>query len=147
MPTRRIPAPLPLSEGEIRYALEVRRSRINGHGLFAAARLPARRKLGEISGRQVRLPGAWKEVEHSGKIYLIEIDPRTALDCSAGNSFRFLNHSCVANCYMRVAHRRVEVYTRRAIRAGDELTVDYGITPHQGGMRCACGAPGCKGRL
>ncbi|HZR36035.1 MAG TPA: SET domain-containing protein-lysine N-methyltransferase [Nevskia sp.] len=147
MSAHRKPAPLGSSEGQIRYALEVRRSRIDGRGLFAARPLPARRKLGEIGGSHVRLPGAWKEAERSGRIYLIEIDPRTALDCSAGNSFRFLNHSCSANCYMRIAHRRVEVYTRRAIRAGDELTVDYGITPHRGGMHCACGMPGCQGRL
>ena len=140
-------ASLPQQAGEIRYPIEVRRSAINGRGVFALARLPARRKLGEISGREVRLPGAWREAEKSGKIYLIEIDPRTALDCSAGNDFRFLNHSCAANCYMRVAHRRVEIYTRRALKPGDELTVDYGITPHQGGMRCVCGAPGCKGLL
>lgn len=142
--SRSAAAPAP---GEIRYALEVRRSRINGRGLFAAARLPGRRKLGEIGGRLVRLPQAWREVGKADCICLIEIDPRTALDCSGGNSFRFLNHSCAANCYMRIAHRRVEVYTRRPIRAGEELTVDYGITPHQDGMRCGCGAPRCKGRL
>lgn len=129
------------------YPLEVRRSPINGRGLFAAGRLPARRKLGEISGVKVRLPGAWKAAERSGRIYLIELDRRTALDCSAGNGFRYLNHSCAANCYLRVAHGRVEVYTRRGVPAGAELTVDYGITPHQGGMRCACGVSGCKGRL
>lgn len=140
-------APLPLQEGEIRYPLQVGRSAINGRGVFAQGKLPARRKLGEIAGQLVRLPDAWREAEKSPKIYLIELDRRTALDCSAGNSFRFLNHSCAANCYMRIAHRKVEVYARRAIRAGEELTVDYGITPHEGGMHCVCGAPGCKGRL
>ena len=141
--TRRKPSP---SEDHV-VPVEVRASRINGRGLFASARLPGRRKLGEISGELVRLPGAWKKVEKSDKIYLIELNQRQALECSSGNSFRYLNHSCAANCYMRIAHRRVEVYTRRPIRPGEELTVDYGITPHQGGMRCGCGAPRCKGRL
>jgi uncharacterized protein len=133
--------------GQMHYPLKVRHSPINGRGLFAAARLPGRRKLGEIGGRLVRLPQAWREVRKTDCICLIEIDPRTALDCSGGNGFRYLNHSCAANCYMRIAHRRVEVYTRRPIRPGEELTVDYGITPHEGGMRCGCGAARCKGAL
>ena len=127
--------------------VEVRASRINGRGLFARARLPGRRKLGEISGELVRLPGAWKKVERSDKIYLIELNERQALECSSGNSFRYLNHSCAANCYMRIIRNRVEIYTRRHIRAGTELTVNYGATPHKDGMRCACGAANCKGRL
>ena len=127
--------------------VEVRNSRINGRGLFAGARLPGRRKLGEISGELVRLPGAWKKVEKSDKIYLIELNERQALECSSGNSFRYLNHSCAANCYMRITRTRVEIYTRRAIKAGTELTVNYGATPHKDGMRCACGAANCKGLL
>src|SRR5579859_2968994 len=68
MPKLRSHAALPQQEGEIRYPLEVRRSAINGRGVFALAKLPARRKLGAISGREVRLPGAWREAEKSGKI-------------------------------------------------------------------------------
>ena len=127
--------------------VKVRSSRINGRGLFAGANLPGRRKLGEISGVLVRMPGAWKKVEKSDKIYLIELNPRQALECSSGNSFRYLNHSCAANCYMRIIRNRVEIYTRRPIKAGAELTVNYGATPHKDGMRCACGAANCKGRL
>ncbi len=140
---RRQPSPLP----EPAIPVAVGASTINGRGLFATARLPGRRKLGEISGTLVRLPGAWKKVERSDKIYLIEINPRQALECASGNSFRFLNHSCAANCYMRIIRNRVEIYTRRPIAKGTELTVDYGTTPHRGGMRCACGAPNCRGLL
>ena len=127
--------------------VKVRNSRINGRGLFASADLPGRRKLGEISGEVVRLPGAWKKVEKSDKIYLIELNQRQALECSTGNSFRYLNHSCSANCYMRIIRNRVEIYTRHPVRAGAELTVNYGATPHKDGMRCACGAANCKGLL
>ena len=136
----------PLSDGPL-FPLHVRRSGINGRGLFAGARLPGRRKLGEISGELVRLPAARRKVEQSDKIYLIELSEREALECSTGNHFRYLNHSCAANCYMRIVRNRVEIYTRRPIRAGAELTVDYGATPHKNGMRCSCGAPNCKGLL
>ena len=35
----------------------------------------------------------------------------------------------------------------RSIKRGAELTVDYGETPHKGGMRCGCGAANCRGIL
>ncbi len=127
-----------------RFEMEVRSSPINGRGLFAKARLPARRKLGEISGTLVKLPQAWHDAEGNPKIYLVEVAPRWALDCSAGNAFRLINHCCDANCYLRVFNRRVEVYTRRAIPAGVELTVDYVETPHRQGMICHCGAANCR---
>lgn len=125
-------------------ALKVLPSGVHGRGLFAGIALPGRRKLGEISGRLVKLPEAWSTVARARKIYLVQVSRRYALDCSRGNSFRFLNHSCQPNCYLRVFRRRVEVYTLRSIGAGSELTVDYGNTPHRDGMRCTCGAERCR---
>ena len=109
--------------------------------------LPARRKIGEVGGRRVSLPRALRRVERDDRIYLVELDERTALDCSRGNAFGKLNHRCSPNCYLRVIRRRVEVYTLRAIRAGEELTVDYGVTPHRHGMVCRCGSGSCRGRI
>lgn len=125
----------------------VRRSRINGRGLFAQTALPGRRKLGEIEGQLVRLPGARRRIEGQARIYFIELTRRHALDCTRGNAFKYLNHSCRPNCYLRIYRERVEVYTLRSIPRGDELTVDYGATPHRGGMACTCGARDCKQRL
>ena len=125
----------------------VRSSRINGRGVFASTSLPRRRKLGEVSGTLVRLPQARQAVEQHSKIYLIELSDHLALDCSRGNSFRHLNHSCRPNCYLRVFNRHVEIYSLKKIPAGAELTVNYGVTPHVGGMVCSCGERQCLGRL
>lgn len=127
--------------------LVARPSRINGRGVFARQALPARRKVGEVTGQLVRLPAARRRVERQRRIFLVELTTRTALDCSAGNVLRHLNHACTPNCYLRVRGYAVEVYTLRALAAGEELTIDYGQTPHRGGMRCTCGAAGCRGRL
>ena len=125
-------------------AVRVGSSRINGRGIFAAAHLPGRRKLGEVTGRLVRLPGARKAIANSPKIYFVELDSRWALDCSEGGPFKHLNHSCEPTCYLRIFKRRLEVYSLGSIAAGIELTVDYGITPHAGGMKCRCGAKNCR---
>jgi len=127
--------------------VKVRASKIQGRGLFATRILPKRRKIGEVSGELLRLPQARNAVESKPKIYLVEVSDRLALDCSRGNCFKYLNHSCRPNCYLRIHLNRVEVYTRESIAPGAELTVDYGCTPHKGGMNCRCGAARCKGVL
>jgi len=128
-------------------ATRVRLSPIQGRGVFAAINLPGRRKLGEISGRLVRLPEARRQIENAERIYFIELTDKWALECSEGNGFKHLNHSCSPNCYLRIINKRVEVYTLQPIKQGAELTVDYGETPHKDGMRCQCGKPNCRGRL
>ena len=82
----------------------------------------------------MKLPQAWRGVERRARIYLIELNSRAALDCSSDPLFRHLNHSCRPNCYLRIIRGRVEVYALRSIAPGVELTVDYGETPHVGGM-------------
>jgi len=119
-------------------------SPIHGRGLFAQIDLPARRKLGELSGRLIRLPQARKAVAQLPVIYLVEVSRRYALDCQDGNAFKHLNHSCEPNCYLRIYRRVVEVYTLRKITRGTELTIDYGLTPHAQGMQCHCGKPNCR---
>ena len=122
-------------------------SNIHGRGLFAAVALPRRRKIGSLSGKIVALPGGWKKVEAQSRIYMVELTRRYALDCTRGNDFKYLNHSCQPNCYLRIYRRSVEVYALKPIESGTELTVDYGETPHKGGMACRCGVSGCKGAL
>jgi SET domain-containing protein len=128
-------------------AVEPRYSPIHGRGLFARIDLPARRKLGELSGRLVRLPEARRGIERLPVIYLVELSRRCALDCRDGNAFKHLNHSCEPNCFLRVVRRVVEVYTLSKIAMGAELTIDYGLTPHRHGMDCHCGNRNCRRRI
>jgi SET domain-containing protein len=57
------------------------------------------------------------------------------------------NHSCRPNATLRVRQGRVEFYAMRDVAVGEEITVAYGETHHQGRLRCRCGVPGCTGRL
>jgi SET domain-containing protein len=122
-------------------------SRIHGQGLFTKQRIQRRMKLGELTGIKRRMSHALRDQLKREVMKLVELGQGWALDCTEGNEFSSLNHSCQANCYLRIAHRRVEIYSRGPIPAGHELTVDYGETMHEGGMACRCGLPGCRSRL
>ena len=125
----------------------IRKSNIHGQGLFTLSRIPRRMKLGELTGVKRRMSHALREQLQREVMQLVELGHGWGLDCTHGNDFRCLNHSCQANCYLRLIHRRVEVYSRGPIAAGRELTVDYGETMHEGGMGCRCGVPGCRSSI
>lgn len=130
------------------FAIEVRESPIDGKGLFAKSRIPARRKLGELTGEVISWREARRRAKERKRLALVERADRTAVDGSKyGNEFRYINHSCSPNSYIRICYGHVEFYSLRTIRAGEELTCDYGDSHHEGTLRCKCGSPECRGRL
>ena len=125
----------------------VKSSRIHGQGVFANRPFLRRKKLGEVTGAIISAKRALREIKHHERIYFVQLDERHGLDCSRGNEFGKLNHSCEPNCYLRIIRHRVEVYALRNIGKGEELLIDYGQTPHKDGMTCSCGSRNCKGRI
>jgi SET domain-containing protein len=121
-------------------------SSIDGRGLFAARRIPARRKIGELTGELITQDEARRRARGGRRIAIVELRDGHALDAGrAANWFRYVNHSCAANAYIRIYARHVEFYARRTIRAGEEITCDYGESHHEGRLRCRCGSPRCRG--
>jgi SET domain-containing protein len=131
-----------------KFAVDVRRSAIDGLGAFAAEPVPARRKIGEIRGESISVDEARIRATRSERIMIVELSERRAIDFSrSADPMRYTNHSCRPNAQLVIRNGRVEFYARRAIATGEEITVDYGETHHEGRLRCRCGAPGCRGAL
>ena len=132
---------------EIYGALTVGPSAITGLGLFAGTRIPARAKIGEFEGEIIGLREARRRAKGRKIVAIVELE-RHALDATdTGRGFRFINHSCSPNTYIRCTPERAEFYALRDIPKGTELTADYGETQHNGRLRCRCGAPNCRGAL
>ncbi len=131
-----------------KFAVDVKPSRIDGHGAFAAEPIPARLKIGEIRGESISVDEARIRATRHERIMIVELSARRAIDFSkSADPMRFTNHSCRPNARLSIRDGRVEFYALRAIAPGEELTVDYGETHHDGQLRCRCGAPGCRGAL
>jgi SET domain-containing protein len=82
------------------------------------------------------------------RIMIVEVSERMAIDASqSSDPLRYTNHSCRPNAVLRISQGRVEIYAMREVAAGEEITVNYGTTHHEGRLRCRCGAPGCVGRI
>jgi hypothetical protein len=131
-----------------KFAVDVKPSRIDGQGAFAAEAIPARRKIGEIRGEAISVREARKRAKGVARIMIVELSETRAIDASRSTDpLRFTNHSCQPNAVLRIRQGRVEFYAMRDVRVGEELTVNYGETHHEGQLRCRCGAPGCVGRI
>jgi len=131
-----------------KYAVDVHPSRIDGQGAFAAEAIAARRKIGEIRGESISVAQARIRATRTERIMIVELSARKAIDFSkSADPMRYTNHSCKPNARLCIRQGRVEFYALRDIAPGEEITVDYGETHHEGRLACQCGAPGCRGAL
>ncbi|XP_022240262.1 histone-lysine N-methyltransferase SETD2-like isoform X2 [Limulus polyphemus] len=67
-----------------------------------------------------------------------------------GNISRFINHSCDPNCETQKwtvnGELRIGFFTRRAVKANEELTFDYQFQRYgKEAQKCFCGADQCRG--
>lgn len=143
---------------------EVRHSTIHGTGVFAARDIAAEEEIVEYAGQ--RLTYAEAEAlypDDNGHTFLYELNDRYMIDAAVGgNDARWINHSCDPNCEVYIEEDeagdlikdRLVICAMRAIRAGEELTYDYGIyttEPITDEERrlwvCRCGAATCRGLM
>jgi uncharacterized protein len=147
-----LPPPVPKG-GVVRpayqkYDVAVHKSGIDGFGAFAAEVIPAHRKIGEIRGETISVSEARRRAAGQARIMIVEISTRKAIDASRSDDpMRFTNHACSPNARLTIRDGRVEFYALRAIVPGEEITVNYGETHHEGTLACRCGAPNCVGWL
>ena len=96
--------------------LRIAKSSIQGKGLFAECAVRARTKLGELTGERISTDEAHRRAKQRKRIAIVELNENEAIDASVrGGPFRFINHSCEANVFIRIAHGRVEFYAKRNI--------------------------------
>jgi hypothetical protein len=121
-----------------RYKLTVKRSK-TGRGLFAMEDIPRGRRIIEYVGRPVSPD---EQRRDSGKYLFWASDTQMIDGNIKENTARYINHSCAPNCEATGPDGRIYISALRRIRAGEELTYDYGdeyfdrhIRPH--GCRCA----------
>lgn len=119
-----------------RFALDVKRSTA-GLGLYAGQSIPKGVTVIEYVGNWI----TEAQCKTSRSCYLFDDDTGGAIDGSPRwNRARYINHSCKPNCEPVVRKHRVYIRSTRAIRAGEELTYNYGpeYFDHHIGDRCRC---------
>lgn len=118
-----------------------RKRGLSGLGLVCTEDIKKGKTIVEYEGRRVNDARA----DTLSNRYIFEVKKNVNIDGSSRkNLARYVNHSCKPNCdYSIRKSGRVFYYALKKIKAGTELTVDYGkeyfehyIAPHG----CKCGA-------
>ncbi len=113
---------------------------ISGLGLFAGEAIPEGMLIIEYVGERI----SGEEANRRGGKYLFEIDETVTIDGKdRGNLARYVNHSCNPNAESVIIKKRVYIQSIRPIKAGEEITYDYGpeyFAEYLAGGRCRCSA-------
>jgi SET domain-containing protein len=142
-------------------AIVVRRSPIQGRGVFASRLIASGERVIEYLGDRITSAQAdarCPDDEAFGRhhTFLFAIDDNLVIDGACrGNAARFINHSCDPNCEAIVFRKRVFIVALRDIPEDSELSYDYwyvtdesyGLGDLQRIYPCHCGARRCRGTL
>jgi SET domain-containing protein len=127
------------------FKLSIRRSKIQGHGVYAGELIPPRRKVIEYTGERINRKET-KRRDVGPFTYLFTLDDYWTLDGSVGGSgAELINHCCEPNLISRIVKGHILYLSLREIEPGEELTVDYHFSPTTGHDVCKCGAAKCRG--
>lgn len=143
-------------------ATTVALSSIHGYGVFATEDIPAGEFVIDYRGEVISVDTFIDRIgshNDDDSVFAIAYDRDEIIDSSTkGNDARFINHSCEPNLFIRKfetlgdGHEEHEfgLWSRRPIKAGEELTYDYNIETypvfHDGPdvrIPCNCGAKNC----
>lgn len=112
-----------------------------GLGLFAAKDFKKGQRIIEYTGERISAD----EANRRGGRYLFELNEKWTLDGKGReHTARYANHSCrpSAEAELNAAETRVFIIARRAIKAGEEITYNYGKEYFddymKGGTLCRC---------
>lgn len=110
-----------------------------GLGLFALKAIAKGKRIIEYTGPLI----SNEEVEKrkTGK-YFFGVNTKWSIDGSPrSNIARYINHSCRPNAEALVSGHRVWIWSRKNIKAGEEITLDYGkeyFEDHIEPVGCKC---------
>ena len=126
------------------------KSSVQGYGVFAAEPIKKNTRIIDYAGELIRNDEACEAREEryleDGCIWVFRVNRAWSRDANVGgNIARFINHSCMPNCFFEIVDKTIWIKARRAIKRGEELTYDYSIIGTRT-IPCRC-RPGCPNRI
>ncbi|PUE50639.1 SET domain-containing protein-lysine N-methyltransferase [Limnohabitans sp. 2KL-1] len=139
--------------------IQVRRSGVHGKGVFALQDIAEGETVIEYVGEIISWDEAQDRHPHDpsdpNHTFYFHVNEDRVIDAlHGGNSSRWINHSCDANCEADEENDRIFIKAIRNISAGEELNYDYGLIidePYTKKLKaeypCWCGSANCRGTL
>ncbi len=119
------------------FKIKVKKSK-TGKGLFALEDIKKGSCIIEYTG----VPITEEEAEKINSKYLFEVGKNKTINGNTKeNTAKYINHSCRPNCEADGPEGRVFIFALKNIKAGEELTYDYGkeyFDEYLSNGRCLC---------
>jgi len=132
----------------------VGRSRVDRYGVFAGETIPRNRRVIEYTGERISYRAAnrrFNRIIRSGRrrrFYFFILNRRWVVDGAVGGSgAELINHCCDPNLVRRRIRGHIYYYSRKRIRKGEELNIDYHFSKDTIQCKCRCGSPKCRGTI
>lgn len=138
---------------------EVRKSGIQGKGVFAAKKLRKGQRIIEYAGERISNAEADRRYDDDTMkrhhTFLFTLDSKTVIDGAVeGNDARLINHSCDPNCEAVIEGKKIYIYALKTIEPGTELAYDYKYERTgendeelEKFYACRCGTEKCRGTI
>jgi SET domain-containing protein len=137
-----------IDEKEACFGMRLARSKIHRWGVFATEFIPAGRKVIEYTGEKISRRETKRRANERELTYLFTLDSYWTIDGAVGGSgAEYINHSCDPNLKSRIIKGHILYMSRRDIRPGEELTIDYRFDKKVERVPCHCGAETCRGTI
>lgn len=146
-----------VSRRNSRKLYEIRKSAIQGRGVFATRRIQPGQKIIEYTGEIIPNDEADRRYDEENMArhhtFLFCLDDDRCVDGDdKKNDARLINHSCDPNCEAIIEREHIWIYALKNIQPGVELAYDYGYERTGGKAMekfyvCYCGAAKCRGSI
>ena len=128
----------------LKDTLVVKKSKIHDQGVYAKRDIAEGEHIIRYLGK--RLTSKQANVKTCDDTYHYQISKRYTID--GKNDARYINHSCDPSCESDVIRGVIWIIAIRKIKAGEELTYNYGFNAKESqDYPCRCAARNCIGYI
>ena len=104
----------------------VKDSSVHGKGIFTSKDIPKKRTIMPIIGEIISGKECERREEEENNVYIFW-NGWKYIDTSKTDKIRYINHNCNFNCdVIDRKDKKLYLIAYREIKAGEELTIDYG---------------------
>jgi len=115
----------------------VKSSEIHGTGIFTSIDVSKDSKIMRITGEVITGNECERREEEENNVYIFCNDDDSYIDAINTEKIKYINHDCNYNCeVIENDNETLYLIADRDIKAGEELTIDYGYEDIYDECRC-----------
>ena len=116
---------------------EVKNSSVHGKGLFVNGNISEDEIIMVIKGDVINGIECERREENENNVYIFWNGDDIFIDVSSTDKIKYINHDCNPNCYVDENDASsLFLVASRNIKAGEELTMDYGYEETYDSCNC-----------